>query len=147
MAGRERDQSDPRGLHPHAGHDEPLAADPVREATRDELSYAPDGWIDRGKKGDVPQPETGGGKEERQEPPRHAVVQIVYEAGLADGGEVSVEQRGPREDLSLRQASGPTHWHVEGLVARVIVSLANHEQGEKEPRYDEPDPQREGPRP
>src|SRR5881296_3482161 len=98
MAGRERDQSDSRGLHPHARHDEPLAADPVREAARGELSYAPDGWIDRGKKGDIPQAEASGGEDEREESPRHAVVQVVHEAGLADGGEVSVEQRSPRED-------------------------------------------------
>jgi hypothetical protein len=75
------------GLDDHAGDDQWLAADPVRERTSDQLPGAPDGRIDGGEDAYAFKAEAGGSEQYREQAPGQSVVEVVHHAGLADGGQ------------------------------------------------------------
>ena len=72
-------------LDPHARRDQPFAPESVGEGARYQLTEAPHGRIDRRKRADLSEAQPGRGEQQREQSPRHAVVQVVDEAGLADG--------------------------------------------------------------
>ena len=76
---------------------------PTRSDQRagEELPDAPGRRVDGGERADLREVHPRRREEEREETPRHAVVQVVDEARLADAREVPVEQRRAPEDLAL----------------------------------------------
>ena len=77
-----RHPSDGGGLGEHAGHDQRLAANPIRERSGVELAESPDTGVDRCQDADATHGEAGCGEEDREQTPCKTVVEIVDEACL-----------------------------------------------------------------
>ena len=82
------------GLEQHAGGDEGLAAQPVRQGAGEELAEAPDGRIQRRQQADLGDGEAAADKQQRQQPPGEAVVEVVDQPGLAAGRQGRLPQAG-----------------------------------------------------
>src|SRR2546427_3421600 len=99
-ARRDGNSADADCLDPHPGHDQPLAAEAVGERAGRELQDAPNRRVDCGEDTDATEAHVRGREEEREETPRHSVVEVVDQPRLADAREVAVAQRRPPEDIA-----------------------------------------------
>jgi hypothetical protein len=146
-AGHEH-EADPHRLHPHARGDEPLAPDPVGPRSREQLRDAPRRGIDRSEGRDLFDVHVRGREEQGEEAPRHAIVEIVDQARLADAREVSIAQGRAPEDLALVELGCGCSVRVQRrLVGDVMLRLAHDECRQPEPGGDEADAEIERLRP
>src|SRR5439155_21449997 len=84
-AARPDQQRQGGGLGPHSRHDEWLPPYPVGEGPGRQLENAPHSRVDRGQEPDRSETEPRPREEQRQQPPRHAVVQVVDQSRLGGG--------------------------------------------------------------
>src|SRR5205814_803956 len=89
-------------LQQHSAHDQSLAAEVVADPASTQLSRAPDGRIGAGQDADLAEAEPVSGKEEWQQRPGHAVVEVVDHARLAGARHCSVA----KADVEHKLADG-----------------------------------------
>jgi hypothetical protein len=83
------------GLGRHAGGDQVLAADPVREDAGDELPDAPYPGVEREEQADLPHREVRGREQEREDAPGQPDVEVVDQPRLARRGQGGLAQARP----------------------------------------------------
>jgi hypothetical protein len=78
----ETDDREARRLDEHAPDNQRLPSHAIRQRSGEDLRGAPDDWVDRLDQSDAFQALAVRVEFKREVPPRHAVVQVVDEAGL-----------------------------------------------------------------
>ena len=108
--------ADADGLRPHPGGDEPFASNAVRERACPQLHETPGGRVDGGERSRPFEAHVRCSKEQRKESPRHAIVQVVDEACLADARKIPIADRRVPENFhaTFGRDSGP----CEGVTPR-----------------------------
>src|SRR5229473_6260492 len=129
----------PTRLDDHAPRDQALPPPAVGERPRRDLEKTPADRIHRLHHTDALDAKTQGREIEGIEPPRHPVVQIVDEAGLAGGEEADITEAGDIEDAAegrratLRRARFRARLH--GNVAPCLADYQDaHEEADDRDR-------------
>ncbi len=145
---RRRRQEQACRLRPHARDDQALAAPAVAQRPGRRLKDAPYGGIDGLEHADLLDAQPESGKEQRKNPPAHAVVQVVDQSGLRGREEIAVAERSAAKDfpeadrLGRLCVAGEFEAHVMARVA-----YEQHRQDEPERRIADAEVERRRPQP
>jgi hypothetical protein len=144
----ERDHQQAGGLGELPAGDQPLAADPVGERAGEQLPDAPHGRGDGDQQPDGAEVEPAEGEEHREQPPGHALVEVVDQPRLAGRRQGPVAPGREREHLPLRSGRRRgRRWVADDvvgdLVGDVAGGLAHEHAGEPEPERGEREPEEE----
>ena len=130
----DREPRDGHGLQEHAGDDQRSPPDMVGQGAGADLGHAPDRRVDGSQDRDLGERRAVRRVEERQQAPRHPVVEVVDEARLRGREQPPIPDRDAPKD---GQEPGHRRRGVtrrSGLVAGVVAGLADKEHGCAEPK-------------
>src|SRR5262249_36960159 len=126
--GDEHREPDSDGLHDHAPGNQFFAAEAVREWPGRDLQDAPGQRVDGFDDADAGDAAAIAGEVEGIEPPRHAVVEIVDQAGLARGEQAHVPERRDVEDIAQGWTNGAGALSRRGCFEVSVGARFLHEQ-------------------
>src|SRR5205823_13947919 len=125
----------------HSTGNKPLAANAVGHRPRGHLQQTPHAWVYGFDDTDALDPEPECREEERIQAPRHAVVEIVHEPGLARREQACVADAGQEEHVAERRWTRRSRGACARLEPHVTERLPNEEQGKTEAEHRNDDAQ------